>query len=332
MNRRELRDLLSKYENIYILTHTLPDGDAIGSALAWGAALKHYGKKVRVFCPGVIPRKYHFLPGASAIEHIFPPAPPSGIIFILDCGDLERLDYMSDRVHKSGIIVNIDHHATNLHFGDFNIVDTSAAATGEIIYRLMLELEFPLNHGISMCLYAAIASDTGSFKYGNTTSHTLQVAAALLENGVDPALVSQKIFDEYPRSTVYLLRDALATLQLDETFPIAWMNLHEDVLDDYDARAEELEGFVNYAKNINGIEVGIFFYHTCNGDTKVGFRSKTVDVSAVAGIFGGGGHPRAAGCTINGHAGSDAIKMVIRAVKDTFSEKEPLATVKCENK
>ncbi len=318
MNSRELSDLLSKHENIYILTHTLPDGDAIGSALAWGAALRHHGKKVRIFCPGVIPRKYDFLPDVSVIEHVFPPAPPPGIIFILDCGDLDRLDYMRDRVIKAGIIVNIDHHGTNLHFGDLNIVDTSAAATGEIIYNLMLQLRLPLDFGISMCLYAAIASDTGSFKYGNTTSHTLHAAAALLENGVDPALISQKIFDEYPHSTIYLLRDALATLQLDDTLPIAWMNLHEDVLDDYGAKAEELEGFVNYAKNIHGIEVGIFFYHTSKGETKVGFRSKTVDVSAIAGNFGGGGHPRAAGCTIKGQAGPDAIRMVIQDVKDTL--------------
>ena len=330
MNSNEVNDLLSKYEHIYILTHTLPDGDAIGSALAWGAALRHGGKKVRIFCPGVIPGKYEFLPGASAIENVFPPAPPMGIIFILDCGDLERLDYMSDRVREAGVIVNIDHHVTNLHFGDFNIVDTSAAATGEIIYRLLLDQGLPLNHDISMCLYVAIASDTGSFKYGNTTAQTLQIAAALLEKGVNPAFVSQKIFDEYPQSTLFLLRDALATLQLDKTLSIAWMNLREEMLDDYGARAEELEGFVNYAKNIQGIEVGIFFYHTRKGETKVGFRSKSVDVGDIAGLFGGGGHPRAAGCTIKGQAEPDAINMVIEAVKKTMCEKEQIKTVKCE--
>lgn len=330
MNSRELSNLLSKHDIIYILTHTLPDGDAIGSALAWGTALEHHGKKVRIFCPGVIPRKYDFLPGASGIEQVFPAAPPMGLTFILDCGDLERLDYMSQGIRAAGKIINIDHHATNLYFGDYNIVDTSAAATGEIIYRLLHDLGLPLTYEISVCLYTAISSDTGSFKYGNTTSHTLQAAAALLENGVDPALVSQKLFDEYPLSTVYLLRDALATLKLDETLPIAWMNLHEDMLGDYGAKAEELEGFVNYAKNIQGIEVGIFFYHTRKGETKVGFRSKTVDVSTIAGIFGGGGHPRAAGCTISDHEGPDAIRMVIQAVKNILCEKVPLKPVKCE--
>ncbi len=330
MNSQELSKLLNKHNNIYILTHTLPDGDAIGSALAWGTVLRHLGKKVRIFCPGVIPRKYNFLPGASEFEHIFPPAPSPGIVFVLDCGDLERLDYMSQGVGEIENIVNIDHHATNLLFGDFNIVDTSAAATGEIIYRLIIEQELPLDYEASICLYVAIASDTGSFKYGNTTAQTLRITATLLEKGVDPALVSQKIFDEYPQSTIHLLREALTTLQIDETFPIAWMNLHEDTLDTYGAKAEELEGFVNYAKNIYGVEIGIFFYHTLKGETKVGFRSKSVDVSSIAGLFGGGGHPRAAGCTIKYQEGPDAIRLVIEAVRKTLQEKKPNTTVKCE--
>lgn len=324
MKSSELSALISKHEHIYILTHTLPDGDAIGSTLAWGMALRQHGKKVRMFCPGVLPRKYAFLPGAAEIEHDYPAEPPPGINFVLDCGDLERLSYMRHKVEGGGEIVNIDHHATNLYFGNYNLVDISAAATGEIIYLLIREQGFTLDREIGTCLYAAISSDTGSFKYGNTTSRTLQITASLLDLGVDSSMVSQKLFDEYPHSTIHLLRDALTTLQLDETASVAWMNLHEDILDLYNAKAEEMEGFVNYAKNILSVEVGIFFYHTRRGETKVGFRSKNVDVGAIARLLGGGGHPRAAGCTIKEPNNKIAMEIVIEAVKKAVGEKVPV--------
>lgn len=325
MNSREMSELLHGHENVYILTHVLPDGDAIGSALAWGTSLRHYGKKVRIFCPGVIPRKYAFLPGASAIENHFPANLISGLVFVLDCGDLERLEYMKESVQSGHIIVNIDHHATNNYFGDYNIIDKSAAATGEIIYRLIMENNLLLNQEICLNLYVAIVSDTGSFKYANTTPRVLKIASVLLEKGVDPSLVSQKIFDEYPRSTAFLLRDALNTLQLDESQSIAWMSLHEDVVESNGATGEELEGFVNYGRNINGVEVGIFFFHTRNGETKVGLRSKTyVDVGALAALFGGGGHPRAAGCTISGWGYDAAMEKIIKAVKEALVETKTL--------
>lgn len=328
MKGSELSTLLRNHEQIYILTHTLPDGDAIGSSLAWGAALRDLGKRVRVFCPGVVPQKYAFLPGVENIEHDLPVSAPQGVFFVLDCGDLERLDYMSTKVQGRGVIVNIDHHATNIYFGDYNIVDTEAAATGEIIYRIILEHGYLLNQEVSTCLYTAIASDTGSFKYANTTSRTLQIAAVLLDKGADPSQITRKIFDQYPQSTIYLLRDALATLQVDDKFPIAWMGLHEDILDVYGAKAEEMEGFVNYAKNIIGIEIGIFFYHTQKGETKVGFRSKSVDVGAIAEALGGGGHPRASGCTITGMNGAAAIDMVIDTVKKNFEVSADLNTAR----
>lgn len=326
MKNREIHNLIKNNDYIYVLTHALPDGDAIGSALAWGAALRCLGKKVRVFCPGVIPHKYSFLPGAKEIENNFPDAPPEGVVFVLDCGDLERLEYMAGKVRQAGAIVNIDHHLTNSYFGDYNLVDTNAAATGEMIYRLIRENRLILDEGISLCLYVAIASDTGSFKYGNTTPRSLQIAAVLLQKGVDPSMVSRKIFDEYPLSTIYLLRDALASLQLDKSQKIAWMSLHENVLDLYGARSEEMEGFVNYGRNIYGVEVSIFFYHKRDKKTKVGFRSNTVDVGAIAAQFGGGGHARAAGCTLSEVDEHTAREKVIQAVKEMIEKREELKT------
>jgi phosphoesterase RecJ-like protein len=141
----------------------------------------------------------------------------------------------------------------------------------------------------------------------------MEIAARLLGKGINPFYVSQKIFDEYPASTIFLLRDALASLQFDRTGKIAWMVADDRMLRKHGAEASDLDGFVNYVKNIESVEVGIFFYHTDNGETKVGFRSKTVDIASVAYSLGGGGHSRAAGCTLRGEPG-EVINKVIQSV------------------
>lgn len=308
-----LRSVLAgDYDNIYIFTHVRPDGDAIGSSLALANALKTGHKTVEVFCPDVIPPRYSFLPGVNIFQDSFAPKGGKDLTFILDCSDLRRLDYMREKVQQLDRIVNIDHHVTNEKFGDLNLIDASAASTGEIIYRI-LQNNYELNYEISLCLYVAVSSDTGSFKYENTTPQTMEIAARLLEKGINPFYVSQKIFDEYPVSTILLLRDALETLQFDETGKIAWMAVDDELLRKHQARSAELDGFVNYVKNIESVEVGIFFHHTDYGETKVGFRSKTVDIASVAHALGGGGHPRAAGCTVKGRP-EEVIKKVLQSV------------------
>lgn len=291
--------LAGDYDNVYIFTHARPDGDAVGSSLALANAIKTGCKNVEAFCPDLIPPRYSFLPGVDIFQNTFTAKEGKNLAFILDCSDLKRLDSMGEKVVRLDKTVNIDHHITNEKFGDLNLVDASAASTGEIMYRL-LEHDYELDYETSLCLYTAISSDTGSFKYENTTPQTMKIAARLLENGVNPFYVSQKIFDEYPASTVFLLRDALSTLQFDKTGKIAWMAVDDQMLRKHGAEASDLDGFVNYAKNIAGVEVGIFFHHTDNGEIKVGFRSKALDIASVAQSFGGGGHPRAAGCTLRG--------------------------------
>ena len=306
------------YDNIYIFTHVRPDGDAIGSSLALANALKTEHKNVEVFCPDVIPSRYSFLPGVETFQDSFIPKEGKGMAFILDCSDLRRLEYMGRKLLRLDRIVNIDHHVTNEKFGDLNLIDSSAASTGEIIYRI-LQNDYELNYEISLCLYVAISSDTGSFKYENTTPQTMEIAARLLEKGVNPFYVSQKIFDEYPVSTIFLLRDALGTLQFDETGKIAWMAVDDALLRKRQANSAELDGFVNYVKNIESVEVGIFFHHTDFEETKVGFRSKTVDIASVAHALGGGGHPRAAGCTIKGRP-EEVVKIVLQSVSRLISK------------
>jgi phosphoesterase RecJ-like protein len=314
MTAIDLEILLQKYEQIYIFTHVRPDGDAIGSSLAWGRALEQRGKSVKLFCPDDIPVKYSsFIPDINISRVFSPPGNTPTLAFILDCSDLDRLDYMKEDVLKLDKLFNIDHHGTNVQFGDYNLLDPSAAATGEIIYKLIQDLQIELTEDMSLFLYIALASDTGSFKYENTSPQTMYIAGKLLERGINPSFVSMKIFDEISFSSFSLLRDCLQALKMDKAGKIAWMSADEEMLARYGVDSPELEGYINYAKNIIGVEVGVFFYHTLSGETRIGFRSKNIDVSSVAFSLGGGGHPRASGCSIAGKP-EEIEKMVIQKI------------------
>ena len=149
---------------------------------------------------------------------------------------------MKEKMNKFDLVVNIDHHKTNEQFGNVNLVDPTAASTGELIFLLLRDNNFDLNYEISLNLYVAISSDTGSFKFENTTPQTMKIAGSLLEKGVNPAFVSQKLFDEYPLSTSLLLRDSLKTLRLNRSGEIAWMSVHEEMLKKSGSKPEELDG------------------------------------------------------------------------------------------
>ncbi len=311
---------LKKSQKVGIFTHIRPDGDAIGSSLAWKRIISANTEcLVNVYCPDTIPAKYRFLPGVEAFRQTVEDSTEHDLIFVLDCSDLERLDYFKESVQASNKIVNIDHHTTNVQFGHYNLIRTSAAATAEILFSLCKEYDLHVDKEAAVCLFTAISSDTGSFKYDNTTPNTLRISADLLEKDVKPSLISGKLFDERPYSTMVLLGEALKSLTRDPTQKIAWMHIDDEQIEKSGAKPAELDGFVNYLRDIEGVEVGIFFYHSNKGHTKVGFRSKSLDVSRIAYSFGGGGHPRAAGCTVE-RPPLEAIKKVIGTVHGAMEE------------
>jgi len=319
MGDTRLKPLLETHQRIDIFTHVRPDGDAIGSSLALQAALTGAGKKARVFCPDVVPAKYSFLPGAESIKaHYTPLDGQSALAVTLDCSDLNRLSYMKENVLEFDKLINIDHHVTNEFFGHHNLVDHNAAATAEILFKLLKKEGFLLTAEISLCLYVGVSTDTGSFKYENTTAETLYMGGELVANGVDPT-VGYRVLDEYPLSTLLLLRDALTTLQMNDEKTVAWMQVTEKMIRRNGALPEELDGFVNYLRNIQSVDVAVLFFHKDNGETKVGFRSKKTDVAVIASHFGGGGHPRAAGCTLTGDYNKLTKKVLARIEKEISS-------------
>ena len=312
-DRHRILKILREDACFILVAHVLPDGDSIGSMLALGEALANDGKEVQIYSPGKVPRKYEFLRGSEKIRLEGMELKTGTVVVALDSSDPERLGSFADTVKKAPHFINIDHHVTNVHYGTLNLVEAEAAATGEIIFSLLNEMKLPLTESIAEALYVAVSTDTGSFKYDNTTPATHRTAAALLEHNVNQGALSQRIFDERPLSYFLLLKEALATLELYGGNRIAMITLSQEMLQRTGTSVEEIDGMINYTRDIEGIELGILLYVESPEEVKVGFRSKTADVSMLAKKLNGGGHPRAAGCRIAGDFPSVKQKVIREA-------------------
>jgi len=311
MSYQQVSRVLKENKTFGIISHVQPDGDSIGSMFALARALISMGKEVEVYTRDPVPLKYCFLiPEGLQVKDVKSVA-PAEILIVLDCSDFSRTGLSSEAWECFSRVVNLDHHVTNVYFGHLNLVEGEASATGEILFRLLSREGFPLNVDIAESLYVAIITDTGSFKYENTSSRTHRVTADLIEYGVDYAGISQRIFDEHPLPYMLLLSRTLSTLELYRQ-KIACLTINEEMRLQCGAFMEDLDGIVNYAKNIEGVEIGILIYINGNGEMKVGLRSKEADVSKLAEKFQGGGHHRAAGFRINGDY-AEAKEKIIKA-------------------
>ena len=303
-------------QRILFFMHVQPDGDSIGSTLGMIRALRQMGKEAVMVGVDPIPPMYHFLPGWDSYRVEWQEV--SGewdLSCFLDCGDLERVGDALPAVQRGRRTLNVDHHATNSAFAEFNYLDFSAAAVGELAYRILREIGAPIDPETALCLYTSLVTDTGGFRYDSTGPSTHRVAADLIELGARPYDVAQAIFETESLPRLALLARALQTLQLDGGGRVAWMVITQQMLKEAGAEDHDAEGVVNYARAVAGVEVGILFKETPDGRVRVSLRSrKTADVGVVAKGFGGGGHARAAGCTLYTSL-DEAVDQVVAAVK-----------------
>lgn len=316
----ELNAFLESAGHILIVSHLHPDGDAISSTLAMGHLLKQSGKKVTMVNEDPVPRRFSFLPG---VEEILPAEQVSGTyqhVIALDCADKERMGSCRLLIAENAEIVNLDHHATNDRFGDVNIIDPEAAATVEMIFDWVEENNFPVHESLAACLYTGLLTDTGGFRYSNTSPKVLRQAAKLVETGIEAHKIADRALETVTMEQLNLLQSALSTLQKSDDGLIAWMFLSKEEMDRVADPHASLDGIVNYARNIYGVDVGILYREEDDGTIKVSFRSREkVDVGQVAKSFGGGGHARAAGCSISGTPG-EVHRRVLEAVQSGLKQ------------
>jgi len=318
-----LAQAMLRHESFVITSHVDPDPDCLGSmlALAWG--LRRLGKTVAVVSPDPISEDMRFLPGVDQI--LPPPAPAADALVVVDC-DLSRIGAVRSQTSQFAYVYNIDHHVSNTGEGTLHYIEPQAAATGELIYRLLTEhWGLALDAQAATQLYAAVMSDTGSFRYPNTTAQTLAIAAQLVEAGAKPDEIAAAVYDQVPWRAVQLLKLALNTLGRSDDGRIAWIVVTRAMLAQAGAVDDDAAGFVQYPRSIAGVEVALMLRELADGQTRVSLRSRgRVDVSVVASAFGGGGHPGAAGCTVNAPV-ADALERIVAAVSQWLPPLEPAA-------
>lgn len=306
----------------WVITHEAPDGDAIGSLLAMAHLVKSTGGHPVPLCPDPVPWVYSQLPGAGDILTSPPPTgePPAALIYV-DCASRERagklqeaLSNQPNQPNRQQQIpeANIDHHPSNTRFGTLNWIDTARSSTGEMVAHLYDLLNIPFE-GAADALYAAIVTDTGSFAYEATGPETHRLAARLLEAGVSPSDHHSRLYESRDPASQLLLGRALSSMRFRGGGRIAYMVLSPEDFAATGAAGEHTDGIVNHARAVRGAEIAILFFAQTPALIRVGIRTRPgVDASALAGQFGGGGHPRAAGCRLPGPL-DDAVETVLAA-------------------
>lgn len=309
---QKLKSYLEGYKDIILLIHEKPDGDCLGSALALGHHLIGEGFQPLIYHPHPIPTIYDFLPGQEMISIYREKELPKGIpIIAVDCADSGRILY---NIPGNVPIINIDHHSSNNSFGDFNLVDAKAAATGEIIFELLSESDQEISASTATCLYVAISADTGSFRYSNTTAKTFKIAGKLLDLGARIEYIRENIFDRHPLSELLTIKLALTNMQFSLAGKLAWSILTYDDLVRNNLLDVDTESVIGLLRSVEGVEAAIIFKELEPSKVKISFRSKKyLDVNLLANEFGGGGHTRAAGCFLEGKIKEITMKVLQRA-------------------
>jgi len=287
--------ILKEGERFFLASHKDPDGDAIGSILAFGEALALSGKKVVLFNEGPIPDSLTSLTGIERIVSNFNQGSRFDAFFVLDCGSLERVGGISFHLSKTKPLINIDHHENNSHFGDLNMVDADSSSVGEIIYRLIKLADLPMNANIAENIFVAIQTDTGSFRYDNTTREAFTIAGEMLGWGVSPWKISRKVMDGYTLKKIRLLELTLKTLEFHHAGKVGLITITKHMLLKAKADNFDSERFVDYPRFIPGVEIGVLIREIGKDYYKFSLRSNDwTNVADLAIHFGGGGHTRAA--------------------------------------
>lgn len=314
---------LSEPENTLIICHTRPDGDAIGSAFALKAILQMSGSQAYCICADEVPKRLKFLTSSIQSSSLMDSLPDDFLPERIVTVDTASVDQMGKLGSNLADMVNImiDHHKSGEPYADYYI-DSSAAATGEIIYKLATMMltdkgkQIPLD--VCRCLYAAISSDTGCFKYSNVTPSTHMAAASLVKSGIDAAEINRLLFDAKSQARLTAERVGLENLKTCCDGRIAIIALDYDEITEAGVDIEELDAFIDVARCVDGVEVAFAVKQLDrNGRFRVSMRSNgNMDVSEICTIFGGGGHAKAAGCGIYAYDKIEVVEKVLRKVLD----------------
>lgn len=314
---KKIVSALLKYDNFAIFTHKNPDGDAIGSSLAMSLALERIGKRNTVFCSEKLPTGYSFIGHFHRFVKKIPSSCNFDCVIIIDCGDEKRIDKLYSKIKNGNyFVINIDHHLSNNKYGDINYLSTSSSSCAEQVYHIIKKLRVVLDKELSQLLYFAIITDTGNFKFSNTTYKTFKIVHHLVRTGIDISNIYRRTYDEKEMKWLKMLSISLNNLKSEEAGRILWSSISSEEFKTIPVDDIDMREIIDMFRTIKETKIAVMFKEYKKGEVKVSFRSKEdVDVNQIAEEFSGGGHRCAAGCTIKGEL-SEVQEKVIGKIKE----------------
>lgn len=320
---RQIVDWLKPGMRVVLTTHVNADGDGAGSGVAMYHFLAQLGVQAVIANPTPFPKRYEFLLDgirrAEQSRHAVREVRRADAVLVLDIADLGRIGHLATAVQERGVPVGcIDHHVSNGNLPPGpRFVDAHACATGELVYDLAAVAGWPLERAAAQAIYVAILTDTGGFRFSNTSARALRIAGELIGKGVEPEGVYRNVYAAESEGKIRLTGEALDTLEVEQEAGLAWLTVPPGAMERHGVDPDELDGIVEFARSIRGVRLAILFRQLANGRIKVSFRSVgAVNVAALAEQFGGGGHRKAAGASLEGplSAAQQAVLAAARSV------------------
>ena len=310
-----LDDIIKSSKKILLLSHMNPDGDTLGSMCAmYGMIYKRFKKKADMSIVSNVPYNYRFLPYINLAQRHFDKSLVYDLVISLDVASIERTLDAQIFFDKAQISVNIDHHKTNPKFGDYQIIEPCASSCGEVLYKYFKAHGWEIDKDSAVCLYTAIMTDTGNFRFDNTSSDVLRIAADLVDAGVNPTEIYKKCYETKTKNFVMFQNYCVNKSEFLEDNKIAYTTIYKKDLEKFSAGEDYTDGIAETLRAIETTEVSFVAKEVDVKLTKISMRSKTVDVAQICEKFGGGGHTFAAGCTIKASV-SSAVKKILSEIK-----------------
>lgn len=300
-----MKTLLKTIENnerFLISTHVHPDGDALSSAIGVAMLVKALGKQVRIVCADPVPGRLDFLPKASWVRTYDSNKKPwtYDVAIVVDCGDLSRIGDVVQIIDQKKPLINIDHHVTNDCFGSVNYVQPDMSSTAEVLYGVIKKAKIPMTRDLAQLLYVGIMTDTGSFAFDATSSHTHKVVSELLQEDFSVADLHQKVRETATARDIQLFTDIIQGLTFELDGQVATIDLPKKLANSFTDDFDLKDNILGFLRIVRGVEVMVLLSEVDDKQTRINLRSRSkFDVAKLAAAFGGGGHKRAAGCTLD---------------------------------
>ena len=317
MDYSKLNDIIKSSKNILIISHVNPDGDTLGSMCGvYSAILENYKKKCDMMAVSKVPEVYSYMPNLSKVRNIeeFDKSREYDLVINVDVAAIDRICDGKTLFDKAKFTVNIDHHKTNIAYGNLNFINPEASSTGEVLFGCFEKMDWKINLDTAVCLYTALLTDTGSFRFDNTKPSTFETAGKLVEIGVNPSDIYKKVYESDSKTLVMFQAHCVSKAKFLDDDKIAYTTVYKKDMELFSAGDDCMEGLTEKLRSIVTTRVAFVAKEMKSGGTKISMRSKFADVAQICEVFNGGGHKYAAGCTIKAPV-EEAVKKVLSEIR-----------------